>query len=50
MYDIYWLFDTASKVLYRFVHSTYQKYENKGQGKHFFNWKVRTTWNPVDTR
>lgn len=50
MYDIYWLFNTTSKVLYRFVRGTYHHHENKEKGKYFFNWKVRTTRNPVDTR
>ena len=50
MYDIYWLFDTTSKVLYRFVRSTYHDYENKEKAKYFFDWKVGTIWNPVDTR
>ena len=50
MYDIYWLFDTTSKVLYRFVRSTYHDYENKEKAKYFFDRKVRTIWNPVDTR
>ena len=40
----------TSKVLYRFVRGTYHDHENKGKGEYFFNWKVRTTWNPVDTR
>lgn len=30
MYDIYWLLDTTSKLLYRFVRGTYHDHENKG--------------------